>query len=105
MAGGAALEAHRVVLECERTAFIAVAIETTGFVGGETLLHGGAYRTVRIVAIHAAHGVLRQLVAIGLLEFRPYVQMATGAFGVDSRGAARHQAHRPIGVNFVATDA
>src|SRR5580692_7332868 len=45
MTSGAAFEAHRFVLECERTALIAVAIQTARFVGAETLLHCGAYGT------------------------------------------------------------
>src|ERR1700721_490592 len=56
MAGGATFEAPRFMLERERAALIAVAIETAGFVGAETLLHGGTNGTVRIVAIHASHG-------------------------------------------------
>ena len=62
MASGATFEAHRLVFECEWTALIAVAIQTSGFVCAKALLHRGANGTVRIVAIHAAHGVLRQLV-------------------------------------------
>jgi hypothetical protein len=105
MARGAAFESHRFMLECEGAALIAVAVETSGFVGAEALLHRGAYGTVRIVAIDAAHRVLRQLVMVGLLELRPYVQVATGALRIDRGVAVWYQTQGPIRVNFVATHA
>lgn len=102
MAGRAPFESYRFMLEREGTALITVAIEAAGFVGGETLLHRGAYGAVRIVAVDATHGAFGQLVMVGLLELRPYVQVAACALSINRGVAVRHEAHWPVRVNFVA---
>jgi hypothetical protein len=105
VASSATFKSDGCVLECEWTALITVAIETARLVGGEILLHRGADGTVRIVAIHATHGVFGQLMVIRLLELRPDIQMATGALGVDGRVAMGHESHRTVGMNLVTCGA
>ena len=65
MTGLAAFKAHRGMLEGERAALVAVAIETSRLVGRETLQHRRPDAAVRIVAIHAAHGAFGKLVMKG----------------------------------------
>ena len=105
VAGIAALELHGRVLERERTAFIAMTFEAARLIRREGLGHGRPQGAVGIVAIHAGHLVLRNLVAEGFGELRLDALMATGAERVHLRSGARHQARRAIRVNGVAGDA
>ena len=57
MAGGTGLEADRGMLKRKRTSFVAMAAVTTRLIGGEGLSHRAAGSSVRIMAIHARHGV------------------------------------------------
>ena len=102
MAGAAAFEAHRSVLEGKGSHLIAVALGAAGFVGARRLDRFGQRAAVRIVAIHAGHGAFRQPVLVGALETGPDVGVAAGAQRVDVRRLARHQAVRSVLVNRVA---
>ena len=105
VAGIAALELHGRVLERERTAFIAMTFEAARLIRREGLGHGRPQGAVGIVAIHAGHLVLRNLVAEGFGELRLDALMATGAERVHLRSGARHQARRAIRMDGVAGDA
>src|SRR5277367_5014914 len=100
MAGGAAFEPYRSVLECERPALVAVAIQASRLVRREGLGHPRTHAAVRIVAIDAAHRALGQLVMIGPLKLSPHVEMATRAQLIDRRRLAYHQSVRPVRMNF-----
>ena len=95
MARRAAFKAHRRVLESERPALVAVAVEASRLVRGEDLRHRRPDAAVRIVAIDAAHRAFRQLVVIGPLELRPHVEVAARAQLVDRGRALRTTS--PIG--------
>jgi hypothetical protein len=105
MARAAAFPSNRLMFERERAAFIAMAIQATGLIGGEALLHRGPDGTVRIVTIHATHGVFRHFVVVRLLELRPNIQVTTGACSVNRRRAVRYDAHGSIGMDLVASGA
>ena len=102
VAGRTSLESHRTMLEGERPAFVAMAIEASRLVRAERLRHRGLHAAVRIVAIDAAHRALRQLVMKRLLELRRDRQMAAFALLVDRFRFAHHQLFRRRRVNLVA---
>ncbi len=88
VAGRAAFQPHRSMFESERPALVAVAFEAARFVGVHGLQHEVRLRAaVRIVAIHAGHGALRQPVLVGPLEAGPDIVVARGAQLVDSSAA------------------
>ncbi len=93
------------VLERERSALIAMALNTAGFVSRECLGHGRTCRPMRIVAIDARHGIFRNLVSVWLLKLRHHLQVASGAQLVDLFRSSRDQPYRSVRVNRVASDA
>jgi len=101
----ATFQAHRSVLERERSDLIAVAFGAARFAGARGLNRAGQGAAVRIVAIHAGHGAFRQTVLIGALETRPDIGVAGGALGVDLGGLAGHQAVRSVLVDRMASRA
>ena len=102
MAGHTAFETHRPVLERERSALVAMAVQASRLVRGEGLRHRGADTAVRIVAVDATHRAFRQLMMIGLLKLRPDIDMAARALFVDCGRLAEHEPVGPIRVHFVA---
>ena len=102
---GAALEPYGRVLEREGSAFVAMALEATGLVRGEDLGHRRTNAAVWIVAIHASHCALRQLVMIGSLKLRPDVGMAARTLLVHSRGRSHHKPVRAVRVDLMTGDA
>ncbi len=87
----AAFKPERRMLEGERPALIAMALEAARFIGRETLEHRGPDGAVRIVAVHAGHGTLGNFVMERALELRPLVEMTTRAQFVRGVGLANHQ--------------
>ena len=79
MAGGAAVELHRRMLERERSALIAMALQATRFARRERLRHRRTHGAVRVVAIHALHGIFRNLVPEGHFELRLDIGVAAFA--------------------------
>ena len=68
VAGHTTFKTHRLVLERERPALVAMAVEAPRLVRREALRHGRANTAVRIVTVDAAHRAFRQLVMIGPLK-------------------------------------
>ena len=87
----AALGPHGGVLISERSAQIRVAREATGFVCGERANLPRQEAAMRIVAVRARHGALRQPVRVGALERSPCALMAVSALLIDSSGLSGHQ--------------
>src|ERR1700680_5317730 len=95
----AAFLTHRSMLESERTALVAVTVEAAGFIGVRHAHQAGFEAAVRIVAIHALHGILGNPVFERLRERRFHIDVAALALGIDLRRFARHQSLRPAGMN------
>jgi len=91
VAGRAALEPHRRVLENKGPALVAVAPVATRLVSRNRLDRPRQLRPVRVVAVDARHRPFGQLVLVRPLEARPDRGMALRALGVDSRHLARPQ--------------
>ena len=102
MTGRAAFKPHRTVLESERAALVAMAIQASRFVRAESLRHAGADAAVGIVAIDTTHSALRQLVVVRPLKLSPDVDMATRALLIQRGWLALDQSVGPVGVNFMA---
>jgi len=101
----ATFEAHWCVLKRKRTAFIAVALETSGLIGREDLIHRRPYTAVRIVTIDAGHRAFRHPVMKRFLELTPDRDVATRALFVDRGGLTRHQTQWAVGMNLVTSGA
>jgi len=101
VAGYATFEAHRSVLERERSALIAVAVQASRLVRGEGLRHRWADTAVRIVTVDAAHRTFRKLMMIGPLKLGPDVGVAARALFIDRSRLAVHESVGSIRVNFV----
>jgi len=96
------LKPHHGVLKGKGTALVGVAVEASGFVGAERLQHRVPDRAVRIMAIHATHGVLGYFVVKRSLKLRPHIQMAALAQLVYRRGFPNYQPVGSVGVDLVA---
>jgi hypothetical protein len=97
----ATFEAHRCVLKRKRTTLVAVALETSGLIGREDLIHRRPYAPVWIVTIDAGHRAFRQTVVKRLLELTPDRGMATRTLFVYFGRLARHQTQWAVGMNLV----
>ncbi len=78
MTAPTALKPYGRMLECEWSAFVPVALEAAGLIRREGLHHAGPETSMRIVAIDARHGALRNAVLEGTLKLRQYILMTTG---------------------------
>ncbi len=97
----AALKSHGRVLECEGSALIPVAFEAAWLVCREGLHHTGPEASMRVVAIHARHGVLSYAVFERPLKLRHYILMATGALLIYRSRLARDQPERSVRVDLM----
>ena len=105
MTGHAAFEANGRVLENERTALIAVALEA-GRLVAERNAHGLRHvARMGIVAIGAGHRSFGQAMLIWLLKCRPDREMAVGALRVDVRRLLQEQRPPTRAVNAVTLKA
>ena len=102
MTSSTTLESHHGVLKGKGAALVGVAVEASGFVSTERLQHRSPDAAVRIMAIHAAHGVLGYFVVKRSLKLRPHIQMAANAKLVYRRSFSNHQAVGSVGVDLVA---
>ena len=102
MACPAAFKPHGRMLERKRTALVTMATQAPRLIRGERLPHGFPRGSVRIVAIHTGHRVLRHLVAKRFLKLRHHIGMAGRTLRVYLRLRASHQPHRPVRMNRVA---
>ena len=105
MARRAPFEPHRRMFERKRSALIAMAFDTAGLISRECLAHCRPRRPMRIMAIHARHGIFGDLMTVWLLKLRHHLQVASGAQFVDLFGGPRDQPQRPIRVDGMAGDA
>ena len=102
---GAAIETDRTMFKRKGTAFVAVAPHAARLIGRERLAHRGARGTVRIVAIHARHGVFRHLMAKRFGKLSLHRNVARFALSVHRGRLACHQSGAARLVNFVTTGA
>ena len=84
VAGAAAFQPHRSMLEDKRPALVAMALHAARFVSEGCFHAVRAERAVRIVAVHARHGAFRQAMLVGTVEGRPLRKMASGALALIS---------------------
>jgi len=90
------------VLEREWPPFVAVTSEAAGVIASKRTGRSGADGPVWIVAIDAAHRVLRQPMMRGFLELHPDVCVTTRALLVDRGRLSCHHSSRAVGMNLVA---
>ncbi len=102
VAGAASFKSHRAMLERERTALIAMAVQASRLVRPEYLRHHRLHAAVRIVAIDAAHGALGHFMMKRLLELRRDAQVTGLALLIDRFFLAHHQFFMASAVNAVA---
>jgi hypothetical protein len=102
VASATTLKPHGRVLERKWTALVAVAVEASRFIGTERLHHCRLDTAMRIVAIDAGHGALRQFMMIRQLKLRPDIHMAAGALFIDGGRLADHKVMASVRVNLVA---
>ena len=102
MASSATFLADRGVFVSKGPALIAVTLNAGCVIRSKRLHHGRPYRPVRIVAIHASHGVFRNLVMRRLGKLSLHREMAGRAQGVYVSRRPLHQACRSLGVHRVA---
>ena len=105
VASRAAFQIHGSMLKNKRTALVAVTLEAAALVGGEGLERAGQHAAVGIVAIHAAHRALRQLMTIGPGEAGPLAGMASGALRIHRGRGAGDQVSAAVLVDRVAANA
>ena len=101
MTRAATFKPNRSMLERKRAALVPMAVETSGLVGAEGLHHRGTDAAMWIVAVDAGHGTFRHLVVIGLLELRPYIQVATRALLINGGSLADYQVVASIRMNLM----
>ena len=80
--GAAAFQSHGRVLERKGSALIGVALQAAWLIPGECSNHLWTRASMRIMAVYAGHGSLRQPVRVGPLELGPRTSS-------DSRSIAR----------------
>lgn len=105
MAGSASVEFHRRMFEREWSAFIAVALQAPWLISGKSPGERGPNGSVRVVAIHTGHGILRNFVAVWLIEHCLHIQVAAFAERIHIGGFPRNQAIRPVGMNLMTSGA
>ena len=102
MTGAAALETHRRMLERERSAQIAVALEARLFISRYETHHAGLEAAVGIVTIYARHGPFRNPMPERTLKLRQDIGVASAALFIDGSRLSRHHTIRTMRVNAVA---
>ena len=103
MARRTALQSHGSMFENEGASLIAMTLEAARLVGIHRLNGFRQEGSMRIVAVHAGHGALRQLMGIRFLKAGPDIGVAFGALRIDLGGLARDQAIGSVLVNRVAS--
>lgn len=98
----AAFLPHRSVLEGERAAFVAMAFETARLIGARQLHEARFEAAVRIVSIHAGHGIFGNAVFEGLGKRRFYIDVAALALCIYVGEFAGHEAVGTVRVNRMA---
>src|SRR5262249_31183919 len=99
MARGASFQPHRSVLEREWPGFIAVTIDARHLVRSSRLYGAWQHRSVRVVAIDAAHRAFRQSMLVRLLEARPNIGMARRTLLINLDRFSCDQSVWPVLVN------
>jgi len=102
MARRAAIEFHRRMLERERPALVAVALQAARLACRERLRHRRPHGSVRVMAVDALHRIFRNLVPEGHLELRFHVGVAAFAQGVHVGVLPRHKQGAVIDVHLMA---
>jgi hypothetical protein len=105
MASPAAFEAQRRMLECKRSALIAVTREASRLISADIPQRGVSDAPVRIVTVHARHGRFRQTVAEWLTKLRHDAGVTTRALLIDVSDAPGEQLCAAIGMNLVTSRA
>src|SRR5216684_7322857 len=91
VAGRAALQAHRRMLEHEGPALIAMTFEASGLIGRDRLHLPRQKASMGVVAVQAGHRTFRQLVVVRSLKLGPDPGVTLAALGIDCGRSPRPQ--------------